>query len=211
DAGADPGDADAGADPGDADAEGTPGEPGDSDTGGETPGEPGDAGSDTGSDGGSDTGSDAGSDTGSDADGPVDPIDPVVQPHGTVKAAPGSALVPGGRMQIEFTGLQAGEQVRFVLHSTPMPLDETLTVAADGTLTGILGIPEDAEIGTHELEAIGASGVSVTSESFTISKASAAGTLPTTGVDVTIGVVIGAALLAAGALLLVGIRRRRTR
>ena len=114
-------------------------------------------------------------------------------------------------MQVEFTGFQVGEEVRFVLHSTPMLLDETLTVGADGTLTGVLDIPEDVEVGAHELEAIGASGLSVLSETFTITKAPAAGILPATGVDVTIGVVIGAALLAAGALLLVGIRRRRMR
>ncbi|WP_243231762.1 metallophosphoesterase [Microbacterium sp. CIAB417] len=165
-----------------------PGGPGD----GEGGGEPGDGGGEPGDGDGGSGG------------------EPGIEPHGTVTAAPGSALVPGGRMQVEFTGFQPGEEVRFVLHSTPTELDGVLTVAADGTLTGVLDIPEDVEAGTHQLEAIGASGLSVLSESFRISEASAGGSLPMTGSDPTVGIVAGAALLLLGGALALGIRRRRT-
>ncbi|MFC0197138.1 cell wall protein, partial [Microbacterium arthrosphaerae] len=92
-----------------------------------------------------------------------------VEPSGSVTAAPGWALAPGGRMQVAFTGFQPGEEVRFVLHSDPLALTEVLTAGADGTVSGVLAVPRGADPGTHRLEAIGASGLSVMSAPFTIS------------------------------------------
>ncbi|MFC8681643.1 metallophosphoesterase [Microbacterium ureisolvens] len=133
-----------------------------------------------------------------------------VEPWGSVTSAPGSALVPGGLMQVEFTGFQPGEEVRFVLHSDPLALGKVLTAGADGRIAGVLAIPAGAEPGSHRLEAIGASGLSVMSAAFTISEPSTAGVsaLPFTGVDVlpAIAVAIVLLLLGAGALL---VRRQR--
>ncbi len=134
-----------------------------------------------------------------------------IEPSGRVWAAFGSALVPGGRMQVEFRGFQAGEEVRFVLHSDPTALGEVLTAGADGTVTGVLPIPADATAGAHRLEAIGASGLSVMSDPFTISVPAAAGqgVLPFTGVDVMPALLAALVLLAVGAAVVVVARRRR--
>lgn len=139
--------------------------------------------------------------------------DAEVTPSGSVAAAFGSALVPGGRMQVMFHGFQAREQVRFVLHSDPIPLDEVLTADANGTVSGAVTIPEDAPPGTHRLEAIGASGLSIMSDPFTITAAAAAGALPLTGVEVGTTVMIGLTVLLIGlsAVLLAAWRRRVAR
>ncbi len=135
-----------------------------------------------------------------------------VQRTGSVTAAPGSALVPGGRMNVEFTGFQPGEQVRFVLHSDPLALEEVLTAGGDGTVDGVLVIPAEAEPGTHRLEAIGASGLSVMSTAFTISEPSAAGVtaLPFTGVDVIPALAVAFVLLLLGVGILLARRQRRS-
>jgi hypothetical protein len=131
---------------------------------------------------------------------------------GTVTAAWGSQLVPGGRMQVQFRGFQPGEEVRFVLHSDPIALPETLSADAEGTVTGVLAIPSSAEPGTHTLEAIGASGAAVHSDPFVITAAGArAGALSITGAEVAPALAVGVALLllGMGVAALVAWRRRR--
>ncbi|TQJ31306.1 lamin tail domain-containing protein [Microbacterium sp. SLBN-146] len=176
-------------DPGDGDP--GDGDPGDGDPG---DGDPGDG------------------DPGEGDPGDGDPGDgETVEPTGTVTAAFGSALVPGGRMQVDFTGFQPGEEVRFVLHSTPMALGETLVVGADGILSGVLLIPTDAASGTHRLEAVGASGLSVMSDPFTISTPAGAGqsVLPFTGVEATPVLLAGLVLLLLGVGAMIVVARRR--
>ncbi|WP_308211906.1 lamin tail domain-containing protein [Microbacterium sp. HD4P20] len=134
-----------------------------------------------------------------------------VEPSGSVGPAPGYALVPGGRMRVEFRGFQPGEEVRFVLHSAPLALDGVLTADADGTVAGVLEIPSQTSAGVHRLEAIGASGLSVMSDRFTISAAAGAGasSLPFTGVDVVPALLVASVLLLLGAAVVVVVRRRR--
>ncbi|OCG74729.1 lamin tail domain-containing protein [Microbacterium sediminis] len=130
---------------------------------------------------------------------------------GTVGAAHGSALVPGGRMAVTFEGFQPGEEVRFVLHSDPIPLAEVLAADAEGVVSGEVTIPAEAPAGTHRLEAIGASGLSIMSAPFTITaEAAAAGALPLTGVEAGPTALIALVLLLLGAsALLIGSARRR--
>lgn len=134
-----------------------------------------------------------------------------VVPSGSVGPAPGYALAPGGRMQVAFRGFQPGEEVRFVLHSAPLALEEVLTAGADGTVTGILGVPVKAAPGTHRLEAIGASGLSVMSDRFTLSAVAGAGagSLPLTGVDVVPTLSVALLLLVLGVGVVLIVRRRR--
>ncbi|WP_261167023.1 lamin tail domain-containing protein [Microbacterium sp. Marseille-Q6965] len=131
---------------------------------------------------------------------------------GRVTAAPGSELVPGGRMLAEFGGFQPGEQVRFVLHSDPIALAEVLTAAADGTVSGILPIPSDAPPGTHTLQAIGASGAAVHSDPFELREPGAESALSASGADATLPLAAGIALLILGlaVLTLIAWRRRRS-
>lgn len=180
------------------------GQPGGNPGGGNPGGNPGEGHPGTGQPGGNPGGGNAGGGPGAG--------EPVTA-SGSVAGAFGSALVPGGRMQVTFHGFQAGEEVRFVLHSDPIPLDEVLTADANGTVSGAVTIPEDAPPGTHRLEAIGASGLSIMSDPFTITAAAAAGALPLTGVEVGTTVMIGLTVLLIGlsAVLLAAWRRRVAR
>lgn len=66
-----------------------------------------------------------------------------------------SSLNPGGSLNLTALGFLNGENVDFVMHSTPVLLG---TVAADGTETASLpaaGIPRTASLGTHTVVATG--------------------------------------------------------
>ena len=121
---------------------------------------------------------------------------------------PGGGVVPGEKRVLRLTGYLPFEKVRLVLHSTPQDLG-TVDADASGTLTVLFTVPAGTPAGGHNLVVTRADGSTV-SYPVTIAAAPAAAepTLANTGADVTVPLVIGSALVLAGAGTIVAARRR---
>jgi len=128
----------------------------------------------------------------------------------SVTAAPGQSLTPdtpaapGQRFALTLPSFAPNEKTTWVLHSTPRKLG-TFTADASGTLSASLTIPAGVEAGNHELRVTRADGSVVT---YPIRIAAAGESLAYTGADVTVPLVAGGALLAAGTGILFAARRR---
>jgi len=80
----------------------------------------------------------------------------------------GSLVNPGDEVTVQGTGFDAGEPVDVVLHSDPVVLD-TLTADSTGAVSGTVEIPEDTELGDHDLVLEGqTSGTEIVVTSFTV-------------------------------------------
>ncbi|MCC8907267.1 phosphatase PAP2 family protein [Curtobacterium sp. GD1] len=78
---------------------------------------------------------------------------------GVLTAPKGTSVAAGGSLALAGTGFTPGASVRVVLHSTPVTVG-TLTVAADGTVSGSVTIPAGTATGAHTIDVVDASGAS---------------------------------------------------
>jgi LPXTG-motif cell wall-anchored protein len=115
---------------------------------------------------------------------------------------PGAVIEVIGRGQVGIlaSGLTPGEEVEFVVMSTPT-LIGTYTVAANGTIKGQASLPSNIALGNHTLVV-----ASPTVQSSLGLKVSA-GALPATGSDVSTPLMVALWLLVGGAFVSI-IRRR---
>lgn len=130
----------------------------------------------------------------------------VVAPSATVSAA---SIPRGTEQTITGAGFIPGETVTGVLFSTPIDLGSQVA-DADGTVTFVVLIPADFELGQHQVTLTGSLSGAV-SVAFEVVAAPVAPTvppvdLPKTGAQVAPLLLLGGLLIGAGLLL----RRRRT-
>ncbi|SDQ27558.1 Membrane-associated phospholipid phosphatase [Curtobacterium sp. UNCCL20] len=79
---------------------------------------------------------------------------------GVLTAPKGTSVAAGGSLALAGTGFTAGSSLQVVLHSDPVTVG-TLTVAADGTVSGSVTIPAGTATGAHTIDLADASGASV--------------------------------------------------
>ncbi|WP_158544600.1 hypothetical protein [Blastococcus sp. TBT05-19] len=122
--------------------------------------------------------------------------------------APAAGVVPGGKLALLLTGYLPLEKVRLALHSTPQDLGED-QADASGRMAFALTVPAGTPAGLHHLVVTRADGSTVRYP-VTVAAAPAAArpTLANTGADVTLPLVIGGALVVAGAGAIVAARGR---
>ncbi|WP_167552361.1 VWA domain-containing protein [Leifsonia xyli] len=113
-------------------------------------------------------------------------------------------LAPGGTLQVNSGGYQPGSPVTFTIHSTPTVLG-TITADKDGDARGWLTIPDDVQLGAHQLVVSSISKAGA----FQVKTTPAAVIAPTPWwVPIALGAAV-LALLAAAVLAVVGLVRRR--
>uniref|UniRef100_A0A942SZ24 Phosphatase PAP2 family protein n=1 Tax=Neobacillus citreus TaxID=2833578 RepID=A0A942SZ24_9BACI len=78
---------------------------------------------------------------------------------GVLTAPEGTSVAAGSSLELAGTGLAAGSTLQVVLHSDPVTVG-TLTVAADGTVSGSVTIPADTGAGAHTIDLVDATGAS---------------------------------------------------
>jgi hypothetical protein len=122
-------------------------------------------------------------------------------------SASSTTVPPGGSITVSGQGFGANEPVNVDLHSTPVLL-ATPQTDANGTFTTTVTIPSNTPMGTHTITATGQQSGVVTSLQITV--ASSSSSLPFTGAGAVIPLsASGAAMVIAGGLTLIGVRRRR--
>jgi hypothetical protein len=132
-------------------------------------------------------------------------------PASDCKAETDRSSVPrGGRVTVSGDGFYPGEAVSIAVHSILNPLS-TVIAAADGAATATVTIPRTLSAGSHELILTGMSSTNELTAELDVHGASrAAGS---SGPQLPAAVVplagTGLAMVLAGGLTLVGIRRRR--
>lgn len=99
---------------------------------------------------------------------------------GVLTAPQGTTVAAGGSLALAGTGFTPGASLRIVLHSDPVTVG-TLTVAADGTVSGSVRIPAGTPAGAHTIDAVDASGASTLVAPLAITVTPAAGGTGTGG------------------------------
>ncbi|MFB6610884.1 esterase-like activity of phytase family protein [Agromyces sp. NPDC056379] len=125
------------------------------------------------------------------------------------------SVVAGGSLDVRGTGFAAGSAMRLELHSEPVVLGEA-TASTDGALAFRARIPAATAPGAHTIVAVLPDGTTVTA-AITVTAASsgsAAGGsvssagLASTGVELTVALVVASVVLLAGAASVLIARRR---
>ena len=129
----------------------------------------------------------------------------VVTPTNTT---PAQTVAPGGTVVVAGEGFTAGETVEVWLESIPVQLG-TLTVNAQGGLSGSFTIPIDTTDGIHHIVLIDSAGVRYASAAAITVTALSATFLSSTGADITPGWFALAFLLLGGFMLAFRGRARR--
>ena len=102
---------------------------------------------------------------------------------GVLTAPRGTSVAAGGSLALAGTGLTPGASLHVVLHSDPVTVG-TVTVAADGTVSGSVTIPATTATGSHTIDLVDASGASALVAPLAITVTPAAATVGTgTGTD----------------------------
>lgn len=132
-------------------------------------------------------------------------ISGTVVPDPSITIEPNRAA-PGDQIDIEVDFFEPGTTVALSLHSNPVQLGE-LTTDELGSGYLLVNIPEDAEVGEHEI--VARSG-DLEARATIVIFADDGGTLPNTGADIGLGLLIaaGVAVVAGAALLIISLVRR---
>ncbi len=140
------------------------------------------------------------------------PEAPVTPPAASPSPAPAvvaePSIAPGRTQTVTLSGFGPGEEVRGVLHSTPVDLG-TVTADAQGRATFTFTIPAGLESGVHDVTMTGLSSGFSASVEFAVTSAPGSERLAYTGADVAPLLGLGGLLVAAGGAVLVASRRRR--
>jgi membrane-associated phospholipid phosphatase len=109
---------------------------------------------------------------------------------GVLTAPKGTSVDAGASLALAGTGFTAGSTLQVVLHSAPVTVG-TLTVAADGTVSGAVTIPAGTSVGAHTIDLVDASGASalVAPLAITVTPAATTGTGTGTGGSTGVAVV----------------------
>ncbi|WP_144710092.1 phosphatase PAP2 family protein [Curtobacterium pusillum] len=110
---------------------------------------------------------------------------------GVLTAPKGTSVAAGASLALAGTGFTAGSTLQVVLHSDPVAVG-TLTVAADGTVSGAVTIPAGTAVGAHTIDLVDASGASalVAPLAITVTPAAATGDGTGTGTGGSTGVAV---------------------
>ncbi|MEV8267882.1 choice-of-anchor I family protein [Microbacterium sp. NPDC076911] len=144
---------------------------------------------------------------------PTDPIDPTDPGDGdgdisgtdwaTIDIGSGS-VEQGGSLPVDISGLEAGQQIGATLYSDPIVIEGIPAAGTDGTVSFVVSIPADLELGAHTL-VIESDGFDDIEVAVTVV---APGALAVTGSQLPLGIALFAALmLAFGAIALMARRR----
>jgi beta-glucosidase len=135
-------------------------------------------------------------------------------PPGSGKAIVSATLDPdrariGQRVTATASGFQPGEAVTATLFSDPVSLGTT-TASAAGVVTFAFRVPSGVDLGAHTVALEGATQIAQGRLTVLAANGTAArGSLAMTGTEIGLAVMLGLALLGAGAILAASRRRRR--
>lgn len=129
-------------------------------------------------------------------------------PVASVTAGAAQKTTSGGTVTVSYSGFTPGEKVEVWVHSTPILLF-TATADASGTVSAQVTLPAGLELGAHQVILKGlTSGIEYVTP---VTVSASSGTLPQSGFNVAAPLLLGIALLAAGAGVLAARRRKGAR
>jgi LPXTG-motif cell wall-anchored protein len=144
----------------------------------------------------------------------------VVKDAAGATVSDGATLAGGAKLSVTADGFTSGETVTITVQSTPVVL-ATVTADGSGVITTTVTLPASLAAGDHTLTVTGATSTATASLAFVVVAAGSgggtgsepgtgtgSGSLPDTGANIAGPLAIAFGLLVAGAVLVLGSRRR---